>query len=442
MRLIALLLVLVAVLGPATPAPANVQAPEATDDEFAPLREAFSTLLSSLRATGGVRDQDRPAVAAQRDMALAFADAHPGHRESLAGALQISIWLEDHDQVHALFGRLADAMPDNEKLRSAWLRYFERQEDPARVEAIYDQLLARFPDDAELRVTRAETLKRKNEYARAIDVLRAPGLDIAAHPRAALVLSSCLVAEHRFQEAVDVLGSVDDEQLTGNPVLARQIEQALLTAGEYVDWWIQEQDLRYEEVSAGDLPQAELATAKGVIAVVLFEDQASNTVANFVKLAESGFYDGIRFHRVLGNFMAQTGDPNSREGAVGLPGQGGPGYRIHDEHDREGARRHFSGSLAMANTGSPHSGGSQFYFTHEPTAHLNGKHTVFGRVLEGLDVVRRLELDDLLESVTITQKRDHPYEPQTLPEAVIALPPAPVTITPTTLPDTGDDGGE
>jgi cyclophilin family peptidyl-prolyl cis-trans isomerase len=120
--------------------------------------------------------------------------------------------------------------------------------------------------------------------------------------------------------------------------------------------------------------------------------------------------------------MSQGGDPNTKDGASGAPGSGSPGYRIQDEHDRDGARMHFSGSLAMAKTAAPHTGGCQFYFTHTAPAHLNGKHTVFGRVLEGLDVARGLEVGDVIESVNVLSKRDHVYEPQTLPETPAEAP--------------------
>ncbi|MCH8343242.1 MAG: peptidylprolyl isomerase [Planctomycetes bacterium] len=164
------------------------------------------------------------------------------------------------------------------------------------------------------------------------------------------------------------------------------------------------------------MPRAELITVRGRIVVELFENEAPNTVANFVSLAEAGFYDGSRFHRVIPNFMAQGGDPNSKPGGTGVPGEGSPGYRIPDEHGREGARNHFTGSLAMAKTASPHTAGCQFYMTHTPPAQLNGNYTVFGRVIEGLEVVRSIELDDVLESVSVLRKRDHEYSPQTLPE--------------------------
>ena len=136
--------------------------------------------------------------------------------------------------------------------------------------------------------------------------------------------------------------------------------------------------------------------------------------------------------------MAQGGDPNTKPGATGVPGQGGPGYRIPDEHTRQGARNHFAGSLAMAKTDAPHTAGSGFFLTHEPRPDLNGKYTVFGRILEGLDVVRGLKINDVLVSAIVLRKRGHDYSPDSLPEldtdptgaAGFLLPPQPSPLPP------------
>ncbi|UCD76910.1 MAG: peptidylprolyl isomerase [Phycisphaerales bacterium] len=179
-------------------------------------------------------------------------------------------------------------------------------------------------------------------------------------------------------------------------------------------------------MEADDLPRVELVTDRGRIVLELFENEAPNTVANFISLVEKGFYDETRFHRVIANFMAQGGDPNTRPDGTGEPGAGGPGYCIPDELNPETARKHFTGSLSMANRG-PGTGGSQFFITVEPTAHLNGKHTVFGRVIEGLEVARRIKKDDVLQKATVLRKRDHAYAPSTLPD-----PGSPVLIPPRT----------
>jgi cyclophilin family peptidyl-prolyl cis-trans isomerase len=122
---------------------------------------------------------------------------------------------------------------------------------------------------------------------------------------------------------------------------------------------------------------ATMKTDKGDIRIELYPKDAPLTVNNFVFLARDGFYDGVVFHRVIGGFMAQGGDPTGS-------GSGGPGYSFKDEPN---SQTHQVGSLSMANAG-PNTNGSQFFICYEQQAHLNGRHTVFGRVVEGMDVVR------------------------------------------------------
>nr|WP_298155965.1 peptidylprolyl isomerase [uncultured Pseudoxanthomonas sp.] len=132
-------------------------------------------------------------------------------------------------------------------------------------------------------------------------------------------------------------------------------------------------------------------TSRGPIKIELYPDKAPLTVANFVNLAKRGFYDGLNFHRVIPDFMIQGGCP---EGS----GRGGPGYRFEDETTN--GVRHERGVLSMANAG-PNTNGSQFFITHVPTPWLDGKHTVFGKVAEGLDVVDAVKQGDLINKVTI-----------------------------------------
>jgi len=132
-------------------------------------------------------------------------------------------------------------------------------------------------------------------------------------------------------------------------------------------------------------------TAKGVITVDLLADKAPLTVANFVNLARRGFYDGLNFHRVIADFMIQGGCP---EGT----GRGGPGYRFEDETDNGVA--HERGVLSMANAG-PNTNGSQFFITHIKTDWLDGKHTVFGRVTSGIEVVDAVQQGDAITSIKI-----------------------------------------
>ena len=138
-------------------------------------------------------------------------------------------------------------------------------------------------------------------------------------------------------------------------------------------------------------PQVEFRTNKGTFVVELYPDKAPLTVANFVNLARRGFYDGLDFHRVIGDFMIQGGCPQGT-------GTGGPGYKFEDEA-RNGLG-HERGVLSMANAG-PDTNGSQFFITHVPTGWLDGKHTVFGKVIEGMEVVDKVAQGDLIKSVRI-----------------------------------------
>ena len=127
-------------------------------------------------------------------------------------------------------------------------------------------------------------------------------------------------------------------------------------------------------------------TNKGTFEIELFEDKTPITTKNFIDLTEKGFYNGVIFHRVIDGFMIQGGDPDGT-------GMGGPGYTIEDEF-LDDLRFDGEGILAMANTGMPHTGGSQFFITLDKTPWLNGKHTIFGKVIKGMDVVRTIGHSD------------------------------------------------
>ena len=135
-----------------------------------------------------------------------------------------------------------------------------------------------------------------------------------------------------------------------------------------------------------------IKTAKGDLALELYPQDAPVTVNNFVSLARKGFYNGLTFHRVIPDFMAQGGDPSGN-------GTGGPGYKFQDEFS---SRTHQAGSLSMANSG-PNTNGSQFFICYEPQPHLNGKHTVFGQLTQGMDVLKKLVNGDKMNEVVITE---------------------------------------
>lgn len=232
-------------------------------------------------------------------------------------------------------------------------------------------------------------------------------------------------AEQYFDKAKEYLSSAHEH----DPI-AELAQSIIPHVGEYKELWKREQELRAKEEAADDLPRVKLTTDEGEIVVELFENEAPQTVGNFVSLVESKLYDGTVFHRVLPNFMAQGGSPDGTGG-------GGPGYRIPCECYTDDARMHFRGSLSMAHAGKD-TGGSQFFLTFLPTPHLNRVmapeqkgHTVFGRVIEGFDVLAKihrrnpgpdpktglpvpessLPMPTKLIKAEVIRKRDHEYKP-------------------------------
>ncbi len=156
--------------------------------------------------------------------------------------------------------------------------------------------------------------------------------------------------------------------------------------------------------------QATFQTNKGEFTIELFDKEAPNTVANFVKLAKSGFYDGIKFHRIIEGFMIQGGDPLTKDDAMKPRwGTGGPGYTFADEITPE--NRNLTGTISMANAG-PDTNGSQFFINVNDNTFLNTKHTVFGRVSEDMEVVRDIE-------ATPTDGQDRPIDPVVIEKITI-----------------------
>ncbi len=137
-----------------------------------------------------------------------------------------------------------------------------------------------------------------------------------------------------------------------------------------------------------------IETNRGSMELELYSEHAPKTVNNFVFLAKEGYYDGVVFHRVISNFMIQGGDPTGT-------GRGGPGYKFEDEVAGN-PLKHERGVISMANAG-PNTNGSQFFITHSPQSHLDGKHTVFGRVVTGLDVVDAIEQGDTMVKLKVSE---------------------------------------
>ncbi len=161
--------------------------------------------------------------------------------------------------------------------------------------------------------------------------------------------------------------------------------------------------------------KAVINTSKGPIAVVFYPKDAPETVANFIKLSKSGFYDGLKFHRVIPGFVAQGGDPQTK-GEMGkdwsadpseamaknipMAGTGGPGYNVKAEFN---SNKHIAGTLSMARSADPNSAGSQFYICLAPQPHLDGSYTVFGQVTEGMDNVLELVVGDTIQSIVVEE---------------------------------------
>jgi len=252
--------------------------------------------------------------------------------------------------------------------------------------------------------------KRALTLAAMLDKAGAAGEGVLMMAASAAMLTSDLDATEAYLKKAAAAG-VKPEKIA-------ELEQAVAAERPKVD---EEMAKRAADAKADDLPRVKITTSQGDVMVELFENEAPNTVANFISLVEKGFYNGTPFHRVIGGFMAQGGDPTGT-------GTSGPGYAIACEVGKPGARKHFLGTLSMAHAG-PNTGGSQFFLTFRPTEHLDGKHTVFGRVIDGFDVLPKLmrtqddqglpvagaQPDKILKAVVV-RKRSHPYEPETLPD--------------------------
>ena len=306
------------------------------------------------------------------------------------------------------------AAADQAKTQQEWKALIEKgNEIVGSLEAAGIKAYAESPnEDAELSrflVKLADDAIQRDEYAaarRITDVLieyQCPDKQIYDSAAiAAFVLNDYDTAEKYFKQAKD-LGVQSNTSKELEPLVK-----------EYRELWTKEQAIREAEAKVDDLPRVKLTTTKGTMVIELFENEAPETVGNFVSLVEQGFYNNLNFHRVLKGFMAQGGDPKG-------DGTGGPGYRIFGEASRPNHRAHFQGSLSMAHTGDPDTGGSQFFITFKQTPHLNGLHTCFGRVIEGMDVLSKLQrrdpqapnppAPDSIVKAELLRKRDHVYQP-------------------------------
>lgn len=336
--------------------------------------------------------------------------------------------IEQRNEIYARLGEIQQQLQGLEGDEAEQLR----TEGRGLIETLHEEL---FPAmrEAAVEVLKSETLDKEtsnnlvelayrtyqeNNFAEAAKIADAITQLDKENADAWNVAGVAHFALEDFEQAVEIF-----EYAQQNKLLTQLGAQFRDSAHNYLEYWERESAIREQEAAAqGEeaLPRVELTTSRGPIIVELFENEAPNTVANFISLVEQGFYDGTAFHRIIGAFMAQGGCPNSKPGSDGIPGTGGPGYTIECECYSEEARRHFAGTLSMAHAGRD-TGGSQFFITHLPTPHLDqpiakDAHTVFGRVIEGMDVVLSLKANDELQTAKVIRKRNHEYTPVTTPE--------------------------
>jgi len=277
----------------------------------------------------------------------------------------------------------------------------------AELQERLEKAIAAYPDYVSLRTLLAQVRMARNDLAgtlAVVDELGAAFPAVGASPRHLLVRAELLRDLGRYAEAVEHLER-NAEALRTNPNLAG--DKAILAAMR--DHWRIEQEIRKEEAARDDLPRVRMKTTKGEFVIELFEDDAPNGVANFVSLVESGAYEGTRFHWVEGGRRMLGGDPNSRDDDPHNDGFGDPGYMIEAE---PGRRLHFPFTVSYADKRRTRATEGSIFAIHvAPFPAVDGRNTVFGRVIEGEDVVRRLEYYDAIEKAEVIRRRDHPYEP-------------------------------
>ena len=319
----------------------------ALERELKPLQERISTMQED--AQGIARR-----IAPELDAKITADPKDPGLREA-------------RSRLREILGEEEEALEDLEVARAAWSK------------------------DAGIRLRKAGLLRKLGRYEEARAIATEILKEDASHAVAIATDGLCLFNLNGFPTSVARLEDAMSKKGRLEPSLAREVERTL------------------EEAKADDLPRVKLVTSKGEIVVELFENEAPNATANFIDLCGKRFYDETTFHRVIADFMVQGGDPLSRDKNPKNDGQGGPGYAFKDELG-PGYRRHFRGSLSMANSGKD-TNGSQFFITHKPTSHLDGKHVVFGRVVSGMEIVDAIRKGDTLLKTDVVRTRPHAYRP-------------------------------
>ena len=365
--------------------PAEPEGEESVPETFDPLFEEFQSLIAEVRAEGGEPAAKTDKLQDLHARVKAFNDARTPSELSVAVEYQLLEWTNQ-------FGE-------------------DRNDLIARLQAMDLQ-------HPGLQIKLAnELIKRKSRPEEGLEVLDEADIDPAEYPVAAILRAEALNSASRYDEAAAAI-----EAIPADVNLTPELLDRRYGVGRQIDMeaeaWSLERELRAAEAAADDLPRVEITTDKGAFTIELFENTAPNTVANFIALVESGFYDGMKFHGVNPNLMVSTGNPQTKEAGVALIEGDGPGYKIADETPEEGARTNWTGSVSMIAGRGPEAGtaGSQFRITLRRVPHFDGAGVVFGRVIDGMRVVRNIQREDGLLTARVLRKRDHAYEPVIIEE--------------------------
>ena len=372
----------------AAPALAAEQPPAAAKESKQSKEKADGKQTAPAKAPAGpklvefrrVLKEWKPLLAELHTLRIQYRAASPAQRREIEKK-----WKDLVDQGNAMERRLLDA---------AKAAYLESPNTDPEVGELMVALLGDrvFSDDDEVAFALGELLMKHK-----CPDPRVPGMT----GMAAFAIEDFDAAEKYLKQA---------QELNSKDAQSRALLEKIPAAKAA---WADEQKLRAAEAKANDLPRVLLKTSQGDIELELFENEAPNTVANFITLVEKGFYSRLTFHRVLPGFMAQGGCPKG-------DGSGGPGYSIAEEYSKPNHRLHFRGSLSMARTEDPNSAGSQFFLMFMPKSELDGKYTVFGRMTKGFEVLAKIQRRDPTKSdlvvpdkiieAKVLRKRDHKYE--------------------------------
>lgn len=356
-------------------------------EDWSSLRTEYDQLKRYMAAKRTIGTGEKASLTELQSKLDAFRKTNPNDARPIAMDLQLAIWLGDDQRIDQDYERLA-SLSDQDRVQVAWARHRLGQ----------------------------------NRYQSIPMILQANPIDLAAEPEGGILLARAHMSRNQFPEAIEAIDAIPEEGLAKPGIRG----QANRIRGEATRWsalWQDEVSRQEAEDAAGTAPIIQLITSKGPVTIMLYENEAPNTVANFIELSEQDFYDGTRFHRVEPNFVAQGGDPNSRPGSGSTAGSGGRGSWIPDESSRVDKRFHFAGSVAMAKSPdpskpgktTPNSGSSQFYIVLEPAENLNTEYTVFGRVIDGIEVVEAIRRDDDLLEVATISRPERAYVAETLP---------------------------